>query len=355
MAYTTIDNPGLFFKTVIYAGNSTDNTAITGVGFQPDLVWLRNRNNVENHLWQDSVRGASGGEFYYIQSNTTAGDQTQGDGDGVVSLDSDGFTLGYNNSTGWNQTSSNYVAWNWLGANGTASNGNGSITSTVSVNTTAGFSIVSYTGTGSNATVGHGLGAVPKMIITKGRSFTDDWLTYHESIGNGKYVILNKTDAAASSSLPWNSTTPTSSVFSIGSSGTTNNNGGTIIAYCFAEVKGYSKFGSYEGNGNDDGTFVYTGFKPAFVITKRADTGGDNWHILDNKRDIDNPAKEVISVNSSSAEGTTSTSFIDFLSNGFKCRGTGASINTSGLTYIYMAFAETPFVTSGTKAAGTAR
>jgi len=355
MAYTTIDNPGLFFKTVIYAGNSTDNTAITGVGFQPDLVWLRNRNNVENHLWQDSVRGASGGEFYYIQSNTTAGDQTQGDGDGVVSLDSDGFTLGYNNSTGWNQTSSNYVAWNWLGANGTASNGNGSITSTVSVNTTAGFSIVSYTGTGSNATVGHGLGAVPKMIITKGRSFTDDWLTYHESIGNGKYIILNKTDAEASSSLPWNSTTPTSSVFSIGSSGTTNNNGGTIIAYCFAEKKGYSKFGSYTGNGNADGTFVYTGFKPAWIMIKKT-SGTGNWMIIDNKRSASggfNVLGERIKANTSEAGSTAD--YQDNISNGFKIRTTASSWNDSGGTYIYMAFAEEPFVTAGTKAAGTAR
>ena len=337
MAYTTIDNPGLFFKTVIYAGNSTDNTAITGVGFQPDLVWLRNRNNVENHLWQDSVRGASGGEFYYIQSNTTAGDQTQGDGDGVVSLDSDGFTLGYNNSTGWNQTSSNYVAWNWLGANGTASNGNGSITSTVSVNTTAGFSIVSYTGTGSNATVGHGLGAVPKMIMVKRISGNGyDWVVYHKDKTAGLYLNSDGYNNDSSSNNIWfNGAAPTSSVFSIGTDGRIGD-ATDFIAYCFAEKPGYSKFGSYTGNGNADGTFVYTGFKPQFIIQKPVSTT-QNWQIHDTKRPGYNVKNYNLSSNNNNAEADNE--FIDIVSNGFKNRTNGA-LNSSGVTYIYMAFGQ---------------
>ena len=366
MAYTTIDNPVLFFNTVLYTGDLQDSDgtghtqSITGVGFQPDWVWHKGRSGARTHLLVDRVRGVS--SYNWIASSSSGAEVTTNTNGAISSIDSDGITVqnGNDSSSKSNNAGKNgetWVFWNWLAGGSASSNGDGSITSSVSANTTAGFSIVSYTGTGSAATVGHGLGVAPSMIINKCRSATQNWATYHASIGATKAVFLDGTDAATTSSSYFNNTDPTSSVFSVGNSGDTNKSSQTHISYCFAEKKGYSKFGVYEGQGGAGGQypFIYTGFRPAFVITKRADTGGDNWHTLDNKRDIDNPAEQVLQPNDSGAEATTSTSKIDFLSNGFKLRGTGASINTSGLTYIYIAFAEHPFVTEGTKAAGTAR
>ena len=338
MSYTTIDKPTDYFNTKLYTGTGSSQS-ITGVGFQPDWVWIKKRSGVDGARMFDVVRGASEGLF----TNSTSEEVTVSSEH--TSFDSDGFSLG--SSENVNESSGTFVSWNWLAGSTASSNTDGSITSSVSANTDAGFSIVSYTGTGANATVGHGLGVVPNLIFIKRRDSAGDWTSYHSVLGSTKFMRLNSTNAQGTQSTYFQDTDPTSTVFSIGSAGDVNASSGTHIAYCFAEKKGYSKFGSYEGNGNADGTFVYTGFKPAFVITKRADTGGDNWHILDNKRDIDNPAEEVISANANSAEGTTVTSYLDFLSNGFKCRGTGASINTSGLTYVYIAFAENPFVTSG--------
>ena len=220
----------------------------------------------------------------------------------------------------------------------------GSITSTVSANTTAGFSIVSWTGTGSNATVGHGLSAVPKMIITKKRSSADNWYTYHASLGATKVVYLDLTTASETYSTNWNDTEPTSSVFSLGTAGT-NSSGSTYIAYCFAEKKGYSKFGSYTGNGSTNGTFIYTGFKPAFFITKNITTGSSNWMLYDNKRDPDNQLAEYIYPNTSGVAGTNAQG-MDFLSNGIKMRNTFGDANVNGNTFIYMAFAEAPLVGS---------
>jgi hypothetical protein len=364
MAYTTIDNPKLFFNTVLYTGDLQDSDgtghtqSITGVGFQPDWVWHKGRSGARTHMIVDRVRGVS--SYNWLASNGSGAELTTNTNGAISSIDSDGITVqnGNDSSSKSNNAGKNgetWVFWNWLAGGTTSSNGNGSITSTVSVNSVSGFSIVSYTGTGSNATVGHGLGVAPSLIINKCRSASQNWATYHAGIGATKAVFLDGTDAATTSSSYFNDTAPTSSVFTVGSSGDTNKSSQTHISYCFAEKKGFSKFSTYEGNGSSDGPFVHTGFKPAFLITKRADTGGDNWHILDSTRDIDNPAQEVISANANTAEGTTSTSKIDFLSNGFKCRGTGSSINTDGLTYIYIAFAENPFVTAGTKAAGTAR
>ena len=347
MAYTTIDKPTDYFNTVLYTGNGypTSNTqSITGVGFQPDWIWIKARSGTDpvvNHALFDSVRGTSK-QLKSNQSNAEASNS------GVTSFDSDGFTLGSNADSNWQGNS--LVAWNWLAgtsfSNDASATSVGTIDSSGSFNNDAGFSIVSYTGTGSAGTIKHGLNVAPSWIIAKRRGAAEDWAVYHKSLTASKYINLNTVNAVESSTSRWNGVEPTSSVFSVNTHAAINNSSDTYIAYCFAEKKGFSKFGSYEGNGSSDGTFVYTGFKPAFVITKRADTGGDNWHILDNKRDIDNPAQEVISANANTAEGTTSTSFIDFLSNGFKCRGTGSSINTSGLTYIYIAFAENPFVTS---------
>ena len=334
MAYTDIDFPAEYFNTVLYAGNSSTQS-ITGVGFAPDWVWFKARNNTDTHAVFDIVRGVQ--QRLIPNNNSAEGTQSNG----LTAFDSDGFTIG---DAGIVNQGYNYVAWNWKANGAGVSNTDGTITSTVSVSTTSGFSIVSYTGTGSNATVGHGLGVAPDMIITKVRANSgNNWAVFHKSLGAGNIIWLNLTNAVSADTSFWNNTTPTSSVFSIGTQGDTNRSANTIIAYCFADVKGFSKFGSYTGNGSADGTFVYTGFKPAFVITKRTDAG-DGWIMFDNKRSSFNIVDKNVQANSSNAEVTFG--YLDFLSNGFKLRMTGASANGSGASYIYMAFAENPFVTS---------
>ena len=340
--YTTIDNPGLFFNTVLYTGNGSTN-AITGVGFQPDWAWLKNRSSSYHHRLFDSVRGTTKN----LSSNRTDVESTES---GLTSFDSDGFTLG--SDGGANNNTDSYVAWNWLGANGTASNSDGSITSTVSANQTAGFSIVTYTSnsTSSNETVGHGLGVKPDMVIAKNRDSAYNWDIYHTSLGYNANLIF--TDAATRSGA-FGTSEPTSTVFRTSPSFTTNSTD-KYVAYCFAGKQGYSKFGSYTGNANADGPFIYTGFSPAFIIIKRTDTTAE-WHMIDNKRNTFNTVNKVLSPNTNGAEATTSSNPIDFTSQGFKCRGTGTQVNADGGSFIFMAFAEHPFVTAGTKAAGTAR
>ena len=344
--YTTIDNPGLFFNTVLYTGNGSTQS-ITGAGFQPDWVWLKARNHAYSHQLFDVVRGAT----KLLSCEETSAEQTLS---GVTSFDSDGFAVG--SDAGSNASSKTFASWNWLAGSSASSNSDGGTSSTVSVNQTAGFSIVGWTGAGSATTVGHGLGVAPKMILLKNRSEVYGWQVYHESLGNGKYVSLNSTDAEATSSQSWNDTSPTSSVFSVGASDSNNKSGNNIIAYCFAEKQGYSKFGSYTGNGNADGTFVYTGFKPAFVLMKKTSGGqARNWCILDNKREGFNPENDQLHPNTNGVESMGSGTTLDLLSNGFKLRVTDDDKNGSGDPYIFMAFAENPFVTAGTKAAGTAR
>jgi len=344
MAYTTIDNPFKNFNTVLYTGNATART-ITGVGFQPDWVWGKIRSEAQDHVLVDSVRGAT----KQLYSSDSSGEQTESQG--LTGFASDGFTLGTH--AYFNKNTATYVAWNWLAGNSTSSNGDGSITSTVSANTTAGFSIVTYTGTGSAATVGHGLSSAPKVLIVKRRDSTADWSVFHTNLGSNNYRIrLNSTDTHNDDTAYWNGTAPTSSVFSVGTDSSTNASSGTYVCYAFAEKKGYSKFGGYTGNGNADGTFVNTGFKPAMIITKRTDTTGA-WVIYDNKRDTFNPEDAQLVPSSNEAEATSER--FNFLSNGFKLITTATRVNASGGSYIYMAFAEAPFVTSGTKAAGTAR
>jgi hypothetical protein len=334
MAYTDIDKPSDYFNTKLYSGNASTQS-ITGVGFQPDFTWIKQRNGTGWHQWVDAVRGSG----KRINSNDTGAEYN--DVNGLTSFDTDGFSLG--TSGDYNGSGNTQVSWNWLASNTTASNTDGSITSTVSANTTSGFSIVSYTGTGSNATVGHGLGVVPKMIIVKLRSGAGDWTVYNSNIGNTNFLRLNGTLASTSQATYWNNTTPTSSVFSIGSAGDVNTSSGTHIAYCFAEKKGFSKFGSYTGNGSTDGPFIYTGFKPALTITKRT-SDIEHWGMYDSTRDTFNPASAELIPNLNASEG----SFVDrdFLSNGFKIRSDNTARNGSGDTYIYMAFAENPFVTS---------
>ena len=338
MAYTVVDLPTDYFNTKLYVGNG-GTQSITGVGFAPDWVWTKNRSTTDSHELYDTVRGAT----KRLISHSTAAENTE---TYFSSFDSDGFTLtGNGNSNG---NGNNIVAWCW-DANGTGvSNTAGTITSTVSANTTSGFSIVSYTGTGATATVGHGLGSIPKMIIFKKRSGADNWVVYHSSVGNTAYLLLDQTSGSATSSGMFNNTSPTSSVFTVSTAGPNNGSGATFIAYCFAEVKGYSKFGSYTGNGSADGTFVYTGFKPAWLMIKSSSVGGTSWNIWDNKRTPINAMFSVLSAESSNAEYTDSTyRSIDFTSQGFKIRVSAADLNTSSATYIYMAFAENPFVSSG--------
>jgi len=339
MAYTTIDNPGIYFNTKLYTGNGGTN-AITGVGFQPDWVWLKRRDSSAAHYVWDVVRGAAT-QLYPASASSEDAGQTNG----LSAFGSDGFTLG--SDAGPNANSGTYASWNWKAGGSASSNSDGSITSSVSASTTAGFSIVSFTGNGSaGATIGHGLGAVPQVYILKNRSSSAGWTSYFEPLGNTKFLQLDTTGAAGTATEAFNNTSPTSSVFSIGTDTSTNNNTDNFIAYCFAEKKGYSKFGSYTGNGNADGTFVYTGFAPTWVMVKRTN-GTQDWNIFDAKRPGYNPADRKIEPNTSDTEsGAGNSNQVDLLSNGFKRKGTGTGSNGSGDTYIYMAFAESPFVNS---------
>jgi len=349
MSYTNgLDKPTDYFNTVLYTGNGSTN-AITGVGFQPDWVWVKDRDTSGyNHIANDNVRGVT----KYLRPNLTNAEATITDA--ITSFDSDGFTLGSDASNGEsNRNTINYVSWNWLASNTTASNTDGSITSTVSANTTAGFSIVSYTGSGTiSDTVGHGLGTTPNVVIIKNRDTgTSGWNVHHSSLSSGYNLQLQSTGAQFNSSGQGHIGTVGSSTFGFvaGSSGNdqVNDSSEKYIAYCFAEKKGYSKFGSYTGNGSTDGSFIFTGMKPSMIIVKRTDTTG-NWRIYDNKRDTFNYCRAQLSPNLSNAESNDSANTdFDFLSNGFKARGGFANINASGGTYIYMAFAENPFVSSG--------
>jgi hypothetical protein len=335
-----INKPSDYFNTVLYTGDDSSNRGITGVGFQPDLVWNKTRNQLNfNHYIFDSVRGAG----KIISSNLTNAEISYTSE--FLSLDSDGFSVTQDaGSLGINWSSGTYANWCWLGANGTASNTDGSITSTVSANTTSGFSIVSYTGTGSNATVGHGLGVAPKMVIVKNRTTaSQNWQCYHSVLGGTKAIELNNGGASFTDSTRFNDTNPTSSVFSIGTATDVNTSSASIIAYCFAEKKGFSKFGSYTGNGSTNSPFIYTGFKPAFFIAKS--TSGTNWKLFDNKRaNTFNPTQTPFNVNEADAEDDNAAYELDFLSNGIKLRNTNGNLNTSGNTMIYMAFAENPLV-----------
>jgi len=346
MSYTNgLDKPSDYFNTKLYTGTGSSNS-VTGVGFQPDWVWIKSRSDAQSNNIFDSVRGQ--GKLIFTDATSAEATVTNR----LTAFNSDGFTVVSDNAV--NGSSKTYASWNWKAGtsftNDASSTGIGSIDSAGSFNNDSGFSIVSYTGNNtSGATLKHGLNTAPAMVILKNRNRTDnrDWVVYHQKLTSASYYIfLNSTAAMAGAYANfWNNTAPNSSVITLGSGDTgTNGNGDTYIAYCFAEKKGYSKFGSYVGNGNADGTFVYTGMKPSFVMCKRTD-GADDWFLLDNKRDIDNPANHWLMADSSGAE-QTSPIFFDFLSNGFKNRGTGGGNNASGGTYIYMAFAENPFVTS---------
>ena len=343
MAYTAIDKPTDYFNTVLYTGNGSSQT-ITGVGFQADFIWFKERSSAGEHKLNNSVLGTN----YYLISNSTSGDDTTGSG--IQSYNSDGYAV--SNASNINDNTETYVTWNWLAGGSASSNTDGDITSSVSANTTAGFSIVSYTGSGTASdTVGHGLGVTPAMIIVKNRTEATSWCVAHKSLSTDKVLRLEGTNAEGDigdgelDSPPNNSST---FGFNNGTTGTplkvVNESSDNYIAYCFAEKKGYSKFGSYTGNSNADGPFVYTGFKPAFVFAKVSSDTND-WFMFDNKRSTFNAVDDSLFPNTSGAESTSH--IIDFLSNGFKIRDSDGTVNSTGNTYIFMAFAEAPFVSSG--------
>ena len=330
MAYTTINKSSEYFNTKLYAGTGATQS-ITGVNFQPDLVWIKNRQDTYNHHLFDVIRGVE----KEISSQTPDAETTMSGT--LTSFDSDGFTLGSTGNTNFN--GNNHVAWNWKANGAGVSNTDGDVTATVSANQTSGFSIVKYVNpaSGSPFTVGHGLGSAPKMIIIKNTSGVQNWGVWHTSIGFGNYLILNTTAATGAANLVTATSATTFSTYQDHHSA-----GVDLIAYCFAEKKGFSKFGSYTGNGNADGPFTYLGFKPAFVITKRTDASGYHWQMWDNKRDSFNLVDLALNANQGAVEYTET--FGDFVSNGFKITGTNTNKNEAGGTYIYMAFAENPLV-----------
>ena len=339
---STITNGANHFAAAIYTGNGS--TLKITTGFPVGLSWQRGRSAAQGNFLQDIARGISAGA---VVTNTTAAETGAG-GVLVTSFDSDGVTFNANGNT--NTLNNTYAAWLWKAGGAAVTNTSGSISSQVSANPSAGFSIVTYTGTGANATVGHGLGVAPRMIIIKNRSQVSAWVVGHQNMAasspwNG-FMVLNTTAAytTASGNLIWNSTAPTSSVFSVGTDTATNFNGNNLVAYCFSEIEGYSKFGSYTGNGVVDGNFVYTGFRPAFVLLKNASATGA-WHIMDNKRaSAFNVVTGQLYANSSAAEAVGAT--LDFTSNGFKIRTNSADVNGSTNNIIYAAFAENPFKNS---------
>jgi len=327
-----------YFNIKTYTGTGTQQS-LTGVGFQPDFIWFKSRSTVANHALIDAVRGRNKLLFSSLTDAEATSTTTAKD---LVSFDADGFTVGVPEQSGSiNTNGTTNVAWNWKANGAGSSNTAGSITSTVSANTTSGFSIVTWTGTGSAATVGHGLGVAPSMIIVKVRNKSgDNWGVYHSSIGNTGGLLLNLTNATGTNIGYWNNTSPTSSVFSVGSF---FNTAFDYVAYCFAPVADYSAFGSYTGNGSTDGPFVYTNFRPEFVMIKCSSAGSTFWVIQDGARSPSNAAPQRLFPNASDAEVATSVGDIDILSNGFKIRNTSGSWNTSAATYIYAAFAESPF------------
>jgi hypothetical protein len=322
-----------YMNVVLYTGNGSTQS-ITGVGFQPDFVWCKSRSSgVTNHALFDVVRGAD----LWLGSNLTNA-EINGAGTFLTSFNSDGFSVG--SGAVVNTNAGTYVAWNWKANGAGSSNTAGTITSTVSANTTSGFSIVTYTGTGANATVGHGLGVAPSMVIAKLRSNTSNWPVYHRSLDAGKVVWLDLTDAQTTS-VSYNGA-PTSSIINLGTAGGTNTSSGTHVIYAFAAVAGYSAFGSFTGNGSTDGPFVYTGFKPRWIMIKNATAAGNAWLVFDTVRDTYNVTKGYLAPNNANSENTSS-SILDITSNGFKLRDSFVAWNGSGDTFIYAAFAENPF------------
>ena len=345
MAYTTIDDPSLYFQTLLYTGNSSSSRSLTNTGnsdLQPDWLWVKNRTNGAEHGIWDSTRGAG--------KRLLIGTDAQEDQTNVASFNSDGFTV--NTGDIINTNTHTYVAWQWKAGGGSGNR----TTFTESgnnpgggrqVNTTAGYSIIDYVGTGGNGTIAHGLGAIPKLVFVKNRDggTNDSWFTHWTGLlGDNKVLYWNSTDGAATNASAFNSTAPTSTNITVGTNSATNTDGDNYIMYAFTDIKGYSDFGTYEGNGDADGPFIYTGFKPAFIMLKSVDSA-QVWSIRDSGREPTNPAKLAIYANESGVESDHANNSVDLLSNGFKLRNP-YSENVNNETFTYMAFAEHPFVSS---------
>lgn len=338
----TIQQPNKHFDIKLRNGTGAS-TTITGLAFQPDLVWVKARSAATDHKLTDSVRGATKA----LISDTTGAETT--DTTGLTAFTADGYTIGadtnYNNSTG----PVTYVDWLWKAGGTAVTNNAGSISSQVSANTSAGFSIVTYTGTGANATVGHGLGVAPKMVVVKSRSSVRNWCAWHTAFAGTDFINLNLTSAKGTDATVWNSATPSSTTFPLGSNLTVNESAITFVAYCFAEIAGFSKFGSYTGNGSADGPFVYCGFRPKWILIKSSTSGTNGWQLRDVSRSPYNTGTEILYPNASQAEISGAGNEFDITANGFKVRNSGGDLNTNGGTYIFAAFAESPFSSSNAR------
>jgi hypothetical protein len=341
-------SPQDHFNTVLWTGTNTNaGNSVTSVGFKPDLVWAKIRSQAYSPLLYDSIRGTGATAELKSDGTEAEGGSSSSERGFLNSFDTNGFSSvigSAGDNLYFNQASETYVAWNWKASNATAvSNTEGTITSQVSANTTAGFSIVSYTGTFVAATVGHGLSSAPELIIVKNRSITSNWWVGSDALGGwDKYLGLNLTNAVGTATSIWDGTAPTSTVFSVADDGGSNGSGNSIIAYCFNSVEGYSKFGSYTGNGSADGPFVYTGFRPAWVMVKGSSLISE-WYVWDAIRNTYNVTNLTLNPNQSVAEYSGGSLLLDLTANGFKLRDAVGSWNLSGNTYIYMAFASNPF------------
>jgi hypothetical protein len=337
-----INRPNQHFDATLYTGTGSTQSITNAGAFKPDFVWVKRRSSIQDNVLFDAVRGTT----KWLVSNATSAEGTYATS--LTAFNSDGFTLGGINET--NASSSTYVGWQWKAGEGTTTvNTSGTISSNVSVNATAGFSVVTYTGNGtSSATVGHGLGVTPKMIVYKRRNDVGNWIVYHTSLANNgsnyEFLEMNTTEAkqTVSSYLPVGGLSSTT--FMTGTTGSINASGGTYVAYCWAEIAGFSSFGSYVGNFNANGPFVYTGFRPKFILGRDTSVSGQEWFLYDTAVNTINVADKFLSPTFSQAESTFGgTGGIDFLSNGFKIRAADNRENRSSSTYIYMAFAENPF------------
>ena len=334
----SIIRPQKHFETLTYTGNNASGRKITGLEFKPDFVWFKKRSSgTQNHTLYDSLRGA--GKRLMLPSTSAEGTVS----DELTSFNDGGFTIDTDNFQ--NENGKDYVAWCWkAGGAAAVSNTSGSITSSVSANQEGGFSIVKWTGTNGTGTVGHGLGKAPKWIIIRRRDSDSSWVVYHDKVGNTKRLTLDSVGSESSGSANWfNNTSPTSTTFSVGADGGSNGSTDGYVAWCWSEIPGFSKFGSYKGNNNSGGTYIHLGFRPAWVMIKNREAGSTEWYILDSSRDPNNPTDNYLSASSTAQEQTYV--FYDFLSEGFKLRNTGGAQNPDNQEVIYMAFAEQPGTT----------